>query len=122
MATSPITGRTPPPPEVQGKDVDALGPSDSSDSGSDVQGELPMATRPDVPDELGAVPAELDTRSDAEGTGERASATGDDPRKAADIGIDKIRQGSDRMPDGGEAGAASETAPPSCDASGERRG
>lgn len=122
MATSPLTGRSPPQPEVEGKDVDALGPSDSSDSGSDVQGELPMATLPDEPDELGAVPAELDTRSDAEGTGERASATGDDPRDAADIGIDKIRQGSDRMPAGGDADTASDTSLPPSDAACKRRG
>ena len=54
----------------------ALGPSDSSDSGSDVQGERPMATSPDNPAEWGGLPSQKGSDSDAMGTGERAGAAG----------------------------------------------
>lgn len=91
MATSSILGAdddmNPPSP---GKDIDALGPSDSSDSGSDVQGERPMATGADDPDQWGAVMVDPDSDTDALGTGERASAGGDDPIDAADIRPDHI--------------------------------
>jgi hypothetical protein len=81
---------------AKGKDVDALGPSDSSDSGSDVQGEGAMATAADEPDELGAMPVERGTDSDARGTGERGSATGRDVPAGADIAPDHIvRTGAD---------------------------
>jgi len=75
-----------------GKDVGALGPSDSSDSGSDVQGERAMPTDPDLPDELGALPVRGDSDSDSRGTGERASATGADAPDGADIAPDRIRR------------------------------
>lgn len=90
MATSSILGADEAEPVPAGKDIDALGPSDSSDSGSDIQGERPMATAPDDPDQWGAVPAEAGTDTDATGTGERASASGDDPLDAADIRPDHI--------------------------------
>ena len=81
---------------AKGKDVDALGPSDSSDSGSDVQGEGAMTTAADAPDELGAMPVERGTDSDARGTGERGSATGRDVPAGADITPDHIvRTGAD---------------------------
>ncbi len=96
MASSSISGATARSPAVPaGKDIDALGPSDSSDSGSDVQGERPMATDPDNPAELGAVTAESGTTTDSSGTGERASATGDDPLASADIRPDRIIERSD---------------------------
>ena len=57
--------------------MESLGPSDSSDSGSDVRHERRMATTPDTPNELGAVPARGASTTDASGTGERASAMGD---------------------------------------------
>ncbi len=96
MATSPITGANSPAPAVPaGRDVDALGPSDSSDSGSDVQGERPMATAPDNAAELGALPVESGTDTDSTGTGERGSATGEDPAPAADIQPDRIIERSD---------------------------
>ena len=75
-----------------GKDVGTLGPSDSSDSGSDVQGERAMPTDPDLPDELGALPVRSDSDSDSGGTGERASATGADAPDGADIAPDRIRR------------------------------
>ena len=90
MSESSIRGGTPQPRHARGKDVDALGPSDSSDSGSDVQGERAMSTAADSPDEWGAVVADAATDTDAEGTGERASADGAAPRDGADILPDRI--------------------------------
>lgn len=72
MANSSILGGTPAPARVQGKDNDLLGPSDSSDSGSDVQGERPMATQPDDDAMLGGRPADLASDTDMSGTGEKA--------------------------------------------------
>jgi hypothetical protein len=63
----------------QGHGTAALGPSDSSDSGSDLGGRAPGL--------LGD--ADLDSDSDAEGTGERGGV-GSDPREAADIDTDRI--------------------------------
>jgi hypothetical protein len=77
MATSSIQGGERIPTRPSGTDVDALGPSDSTDSGSDVQLQRRMPTLPDKPDELGALPARRASTTDAQGTGERASAIGD---------------------------------------------
>jgi len=85
MATSSILGGERAAPRAKGRDVDALGPSDSSDSGSDVQGERAMPTDADNPGELGSLPVRGSSDSDARGTGERGSATGDDADDAADI-------------------------------------
>lgn len=64
----------------KGHGTGALGPSDSSDSGSDVQGE--MRHPGDIEDELdahalGQSRAELASDTDRNGTGEVASADGD---------------------------------------------
>ena len=59
MATSSFLGGQHVPEYVRGKDTNALGPSDNSDSGSDAQGAYG--------DE------EMSSDSDAAGTGERAS-------------------------------------------------
>ena len=59
MATSSFLGGQHLPEHVRGKDTNALGPSDNSDSGSDAQGAYG--------DE------EMSSDSDAAGTGERAS-------------------------------------------------
>ncbi|WP_051293423.1 hypothetical protein [Pseudoduganella violaceinigra] len=61
----------------KGHDTGTLGPSDSSDSGSDVQG--------------GPGDTELDSDSDAQGTGERAGAGRDTPAPdGADIDVDHV--------------------------------
>ena len=65
----------------KGHGTAALGPSDSSDSGSDV-----VDAGPDLGD------ANLDSDSDRYGTGERASAERDAPDEGADIGIDEVQQ------------------------------
>ena len=73
MATSSILGATPAAAPAAGRDSKALGPSDSSDSGSDVTG----------------VPEAADT--DREATGERSSVEGpDEGLSAPDIEPDRI--------------------------------
>lgn len=102
MATSSILGGTPAPAHAEGKDNDMLGPSDSSDSGSDVQGERSMATQPDDESMLGGQPVELSSDTDMTGTGERAGAIPDGSRDAGDILPDQV----ERLPeDGSETGA-----------------
>lgn len=91
MPNSNLLGGDQPQQRAPGHDTDALGPSDSSDSGSDIQGELPMATGADEPDELGAMPVATGADTDRSGTGERGSATGGD-RPGADILPDRITQ------------------------------
>ncbi|HEY4067545.1 MAG TPA: hypothetical protein VGM74_11655 [Burkholderiaceae bacterium] len=85
MSQSSLLGGARVAGHAKGKDVDALGPSDSSDSGSDVQGESVMPTAADQPDELGSMPVDRGTDSDAMGTGERGSATGRDGPDNADL-------------------------------------
>lgn len=86
-------------PEPHGRETGALGPSDSSDSGSDIAG----AKRHDFDKdteldqhalELGD--AELASDTDRAGTGERASADGDSTLiEDADIEPDRIDTSSD---------------------------
>ena len=90
MSNSSLLGGSSAPTWAEGRDVDALGPSDSSDSGSDVQGERRMATEGDNPGELGGMPVELGSDSDSGGTGERGSATGESIRDGADILPDRV--------------------------------
>ena len=68
MATSSILGGKRAPADPKGKDVDALGPSDSSDSGSDVQTDRHRTALPDEGSE-GAYPIAHDSTTDAAGTG-----------------------------------------------------
>ena len=89
MATSSILGGERAPTTPSGRDTDALGPSDSSDSGSDVQGERGF----DALDEgqIGGDRADLGSDSDALGTGERGSAVRDaEILEGADIAPDRI--------------------------------
>ena len=89
-------------PPAPGRDSASLGPSDTSDSGSDVAGlDLEDPDDPVVPTDVAmgdersrpnttgeAVHPGSDT--DATGTGERRSAGGDAGREAADISVDRI--------------------------------
>ena len=78
----------------KGHGTGALGPSDSSDSGSDVQGEKRYPG--DIEDEidehaLGQSKAELDSDTDRYGTGEAASSEGDNNFEAdSDILPDEV--------------------------------
>ena len=88
MSHSSILGGEKAPTQARGRDTDALGPSDSSDSGSDVQGEHSHLASD--PQDAGALPAELDSDTDAAGTGERGAAFGADVEEGADIRPDRI--------------------------------
>lgn len=77
MSNSSILGADRAPTFPAGRDSGALGPSDSSDSGSDVGSLVPEAD------------------SDREATGERASVAGDHIRDGADIAPDRITGGRD---------------------------
>ncbi|MGE5864721.1 MAG: hypothetical protein ACM32J_06450 [Rhizobacter sp.] len=97
MAQSSILGGQRAPAQASGRDTDALGPSDSSDSGSDVQGERPHQAADDA--NIGALPADLGSDTDAAGTGERGAAFGDDALEGADILPDRIDAGADEASD-----------------------
>ena len=101
MARSSIYGADRAPTQAPGRDVESLGPSDTSDSGSDVQGELELAPPTDLDNPVhGAVQPGLDSGSDSAGTGERGSALPDEEaREAADIMPDDVRSLSDEADD-----------------------
>lgn len=75
MAYSSILGAETAPQQPSGRDAELLGPSDSSDSGSDALGT-----------------AELHADSDAAGTGERGVVAGEDAVEGADIMPDRVVQ------------------------------
>lgn len=64
--------------ELKGRDVRSVGPSDSSDTGADMVG-------------VGG----LDSTTDRNGTGERASVENDDADAELDIGADEIVRAED---------------------------
>ena len=74
MSQSSILGGERAPQQARGRDAETLGPSDTSDSGSDIQGASRLKT--DTPEgELGgATPVDTESDSDAMGTGDRAEA------------------------------------------------
>jgi hypothetical protein len=79
MAYSSILGADTAPVQPSGRDADALGPSDNSDSGSDAQGTF-----------------EVHADSDSVGTGERGGVTpNSDGREGADILPDHVLVASD---------------------------
>jgi hypothetical protein len=103
MGHSSLIGIDRAPATAPGHDSDALGPSDSSDSGSDVRGlGQPDDGGPDAPidraidDDVQRPETSIESvgpgiDSDAHGTGERRSAGGDAGRReAADISPDRI--------------------------------
>ncbi|CAN7373750.1 hypothetical protein [Rhizobacter sp. LjRoot28] len=97
MAQSSILGGQRAPTQASGRDTDALGPSDSTDSGSDVQGERPHQAADDA--NIGALPADLGSDTDSAGTGERGAAFGDDALEGADILPDRIDANPDDAAD-----------------------
>jgi len=102
MAKSSILGGERATTQSIGRDADALGPSDSSDSGSDIQGQ-PELDFGDRDDRTGAAHADHGSDSDAAGTGERGSALGDEVEEGADISPDRIEAiGSDLSTDADE--------------------
>ena len=103
-----------PPVTHKGHGTDALGPSDSSDSGSDLQGPglyeadaeitgLDRGTNEDMPHARGAGrdvgDANLDSDTDSGGTGERAAAGRDiDAEAGTDIAPDRLLGSSAPIP------------------------
>lgn len=88
MATSSVTGNHDSAADDADDDTRMLGPSDSSDSGSDTLGQRADLAQPD--DSLGGTIEPLDGGSDASGTGERADVEGDTSLDGADILPDRI--------------------------------
>ncbi|HYM46836.1 MAG TPA: hypothetical protein VES91_00055 [Burkholderiaceae bacterium] len=113
-ATPPVTGK--------GHGTAALGPSDTSDSGSDLQGpgvyeddadilDLDVGTNEDEAHAIGAGrdvgDANLDSDSDAGGTGERATAGRDtDVEAGSDIAPDRLVGSGAPIPTGALDGIA----------------
>ncbi|GAB1434926.1 hypothetical protein ABIC99_000068 [Sphaerotilus sulfidivorans] len=97
MSESPLYNGVPGDAFEDDLAADLLGPSDSSDSGSDLQGAQPLL--PDAADgELLADrlwPEVEAAGSDAVGTGERATADGNDPVSGQDILPDRIIEPDD---------------------------
>ena len=90
MARSSISGGERAPARPSGRDVESLGPSDRSDTGSDVQGELDLAAPMDLDRMTPVEPPAGD--SDAGGTGERGAALPDEEaREGRDIGVDRVQ-------------------------------
>lgn len=105
MGTSPLLGSDRVPQRPEGTGTDRLGPSDSSDSGSDIVGadgavdtdEIGLSAE-DIRRERGAGAdigdANLDSDTDSSGTGERAEAGRDTLRREApDIAPDHVEGG-----------------------------
>ena len=86
MAYSSILGADPAPSQPSGRSSDRLGPSDSSDTGSDAVG-----TR------------EVHADSDVGGTGERGSVYGPDAIEGADISPDRVVRMGESGEDFGDA-------------------
>jgi hypothetical protein len=98
MSQSSILGGERAPQQASGRDAETLGPSDSSDSGSDIQGATRMKTEPEEGLEAGgATPVVEDSDTDAAGTGERAEAVPEGARDGADIGPDRIARSKDAL-------------------------
>ncbi len=93
MAYSSILGADPAPAQPSGRSSDLLGPSDSSDTGSDALGTN-----------------EVHADSDGSGTGERGAVFGGDAVEGADIAPDRIVRLSGGE-DGEELGEAVERGP-----------
>ena len=114
MANSNILGGDKAPQTPPGHGTADLGPSDSSDSGSDVASTPPLhesiGTGPDPlvitgrDDGRGVGPdlgdTNLDSDTDAGGTGERAGAGRDNAAEAGDIDFDRITDQPGGLVDG----------------------
>ncbi|MEO5843445.1 MAG: hypothetical protein ABIQ33_01250 [Caldimonas sp.] len=98
MSHSSILGGDRAPQQARGRDAGALGPSDTSDSGSDVQGATRLKTETEEGEETGgATPIVEDADSDSGGTGERAEAVPQGARDGADISPDRIARSKDAL-------------------------
>ncbi len=94
MARSSILGTDHAPSNASGRDADLLGPSDTSDSGSDIQGELHLETDDDFESLSASISGSGNTDplsdTDSSGTGERGSAVPEHIHEGADIAPDRV--------------------------------
>ena len=97
MARSSILGGERAPQQAKGRSAETLGPGDTSDSGSDIQGATRLKTDAEEGQLGGATPIDADSDSDSMGTGERASAVPDGARDGADIAPDRIARSKDAL-------------------------
>jgi hypothetical protein len=97
MSRSSILGGDRAPQQARGRDAETLGPSDSSDSGSDIQGASRLKTDAEEGEMGGATPVSNDSDSDSMGTGERAEAVPEGARDGADISPDRIARSKDAL-------------------------
>ena len=97
MSQSSILGGDRAPQQAKGRSAETLGPSDTSDSGSDIQGATRLKTDAEEGEFGGATPVDTDSDSDSGGTGERASAIPGSGRDGADIGPDRIARSQDAL-------------------------
>ncbi len=109
MATSSITGGEYAPEQADGKDIDLLGPSDSSDSGSDVSAGARHSGE-------GVLPGSGRSDTDRAGTGERGSVDMTSGEPGADILPDRVVDNPDGDDDVDEDLDADADAPPKPDA------
>ena len=97
MSHSSILGGDRAPQQARGRDAETLGPSDTSDSGSDIQGATRLKTDTPEGEMGGATPVDTDSDSDSMGTGDRAEAIPEGARDGADIGPDRIARSKDAL-------------------------
>ncbi len=97
MSNSNLLGGERAPQQPKGTDAEYLGPSDTSDSGSDIVGATRLKTDTEQGELGGATPIDLDSDSDSMGTGERAEAVPEGARDGADIAPDRIAGSKDAM-------------------------
>jgi hypothetical protein len=97
MSQSSILGGDRAPQQAPGRDDDTLGPSDISDSGSDIQGATRLKTDTPEGEVGGATPVDTNSDSDSMGTGERAEAVPEGARDGADIAPDRIARSKDAL-------------------------
>lgn len=97
MSRSSILGGERAPQQAKGRSAETLGPSDTSDSGSDIQGASRLKTDAEEGQLGGATPVDGDSDSDSMGTGERASAVPGGGRDGADISPDRIARSKDAL-------------------------
>ena len=97
MTRSSILGGERAPQQAKGRSAEALGPGDTSDSGSDIQGATRLKTDAEEGQLGGATPIDGDSDSDSMGTGERRSAVPDGTRDGADISPDRIARSKDAL-------------------------
>ena len=97
MARSSIMGGDRAPQQAKGRNAESLGPSDTSDSGSDIQGSSRLKTDAEEGQLGGATPVRADSDSDSMGTGERGSAVPGRGRDDADIRPDRIARSKDAL-------------------------